>query len=206
MSVQAPVGIKIISVESLDVTMTDSAHLRQLCLMSQYNTWSNTRLYELVASLSDEERQRDLGAFFQSIQGTLNHLLLTDRIWLGRFATTTPHTFPALQAAKLIFECASLKEVLYPNFAELRSERSHTDQVIEQWMQALEPALLSLPMRYYNSARTIEREHPLWFGLTHFFNHQTHHRSQATTLLSQLGYDYGITDVLAMYDRASDRL
>lgn len=184
--------------------MPDSAHLKQFLLMSQYNSWVNERLYELVASLPDGERQRDLGAFFQSIQGTLNHLLLTDRLWLGRFATSTPYTFSTLQEATLMFECESLKQVLYPNFAELRSERSHTDRIIEQWMQALLPEMLSVPMRYYNNARTIEREHSLWFGLTHFFNHQTHHRSQATTLLAQLGHAYGTTDVLALYELASD--
>ena len=72
-------------------------------------------------------------------------------------------------------------------------------------MQALEPDQLSAPVRYQNFARTIDREHALWFGLTHFFNHQTHHRSQATTMLYQLGQDFGVTDFLAMYDFAKDQ-
>jgi uncharacterized damage-inducible protein DinB len=31
--------------------------------------------------------------------------------------------------------------------------------------------------------------------VTHMFNHQTHHRGQLTTLLSQMGIDPGVTDI-----------
>ena len=52
---------------------------------AHYNTWMNERLYALSATLPDAERKRDRGAFFRSVHGTLNHLLLADRVWLGRF-------------------------------------------------------------------------------------------------------------------------
>jgi uncharacterized damage-inducible protein DinB len=185
-------------------TMPESTHLSQFRLLSRYNSWVNERIYDLAASLSEEERQRHLGAFFGSVQGTLNHLLLSDRIWLGRFATSTCYTFQSLQSAKLVFEYQSLGETLYADFTELRSGRNETDKVIEEWMHELQPEMLSTPMRYLNIARKIEREHSLWFALTHFFNHQTHHRSQVTTLLQQLGRDYGVTDFLAMYELAKD--
>jgi uncharacterized damage-inducible protein DinB len=185
--------------------MSDSPHLSQFRLLAQYNSWSNDRLYTLAASLSEAERQRDFGAFFGSIHGTLSHLLLTDRVWLGRFATGTPCTFPALQTAKLVFDCTSLSQILYPDFADLHPERLETDRAIEQWMQELEPDQLSVQIRYQTFAR-VDREHSLWFGLTHFFNHQTHHRSQATTILHQLGKDYGVTDFLAIYKFAKEQV
>lgn len=103
-----------------------------------------------------------------------------------------------------MFQFESLSQILYTDFAELQHERSETDRVIEAWMQELEPEMLSTRVYYCNPTRGIEREHSLWFGLTHFFNHQTHHRSQVTTLLHQLGRDYGLTDFLAMYDIARE--
>jgi uncharacterized damage-inducible protein DinB len=184
--------------------MSESTHLNQFRLMSQYNSWVNNHIYDLAGTLSEEERKRNLGAFFQSIHGTLNHLLLADRAWLGRFATGTCYTFPSLQEAKLLFEYESLAQELYADFTELRHERSQTDEVIEKWMQELEPEMLSARLSYRNIRRGIEREHSLWFGLAHFFNHQTHHRSQVTTLFQQLGQDYGVTDFLAMYELAKD--
>lgn len=184
--------------------MSDSAHLSQFRLFARYNSWVNTRIYDLVQSLPDEERKRDLGAFFHSIHGTLNHLLLSDRAWLGRFSTGAGHTFRAFQDAKLIFEFESLSQILYSDFEELRRERSQTDAVIEQWMQELQPEMLISRVHYSNPARKTEREHSLWFGLMTFFNHQTHHRGQITTLLHQLGQDYGMMDFLAMYNLARD--
>lgn len=103
-----------------------------------------------------------------------------------------------------MFKFESLAQILYADFADLYQERSETDRVIENWMQELEPEMLSTRVHYSNPSRGIEREHSLWFGLTHFFNHQTHHRSQVTTLLHQLGRDYGMTDFLAMYDFAKE--
>src|SRR5438094_2577914 len=50
--------------------------------MARYNRLMNERLYAVAGKLSDEERRRDLGAFFRSVHGTLNHLLLADRAWL----------------------------------------------------------------------------------------------------------------------------
>jgi uncharacterized damage-inducible protein DinB len=183
---------------------TESTHLNQFRLMSQYNSWSNSKLYDLVATLTEEERQHNFGAFFKSIHGTLNHILLGDRAWLGRFAMATSYTFHALQDAQLVFEFESLAQILYADFSELRHERTETDQVIERWMQELEPEMLSARVYYSNPARGIEREHSLWFGLTHLFNHQTHHRSQVTTLLHQMGHDYGVTDLIALYDVAKE--
>jgi uncharacterized damage-inducible protein DinB len=38
----------------------------------------------------------------------------------------------------------------------------------------------------------------MWWAVTHFFNHQAHHRGQVTTLLKQAGYEPGVTDLIAM--------
>jgi uncharacterized damage-inducible protein DinB len=55
-------------------------------VMARYNRWMNEKLYGVAEKLSDEERKKDRGAFFGSIHRTFNHLLLADRVWLGRFA------------------------------------------------------------------------------------------------------------------------
>src|ERR1700687_1856388 len=56
-----------------------------------YNRWANARLYEAALALDDTEYRRNVGAFFKSMHGTLNHLLLTDRIWLKRLTGTGEH-------------------------------------------------------------------------------------------------------------------
>jgi len=153
--------------------------------MARYNQWMNQRLYELCAALADEQRKQDLGAFFKSIHGTLNHILVADRIWMGRF-TGIPST------------CTALDQELYSDFAELRQARAVEDHGIVAWADALTDEQLSGNLSYMSLVNPQPRAYPLWFVVSHFFNHQTHHRGQITTLLMQLGVDPGITDLIML--------
>ncbi len=153
--------------------------------MARYNRWMNGRLYECCARLTDAQRKEDVGAFFKSIHGTLNHLLVADRLWLGRF-TGAP------------FAVASLDAQLYSGFDELRHERALTDEAISSWVASLTEESLAGDLHYTTMVNPAPRTRPLWFAATHFFNHQTHHRGQLTTLLSQRGIDPGVTDLLGL--------
>jgi len=151
--------------------------------MARYNRAMNERLYECSARLTDAERKEDVRAFFKSIHGTLNHLLLGDRIWMGRF-TGRP------------FAPASLDQELYADFDELRRERGKTDEAIDAWAAALSEREIAGTLRYTSIVNPQPRETPMGFAIAHFFNHQTHHRGQVTTLLFQRGIDPGVTDFL----------
>ncbi len=152
--------------------------------MAAYNRSMNERLYEICAQLTDTERKRDASAFFKSIHGTLNHLLLGDRLWLGRFTTQS-------------FEVCPLDTELYADFDELRKQRSITDATIIAWVETLPPDKLQSTFEYALVGSGKQNARPLWFAITHFFNHQTHHRGQLTTLLSQQSIDPGSTDLIA---------
>lgn len=152
--------------------------------MARYNQWMNRKLYEAVGTLSDEERKADLGLFFHSIHGTLNHLMVADRIWLGRF---TGSPFPA----------KSLDQELFADFNELRKERDATDTQIIEWAQQL--ATMPVPERLpYTSLMGEQRDVDFGRAIIHCFNHQTHHRGQITAALSRLGTDLGVTDLIFM--------
>src|SRR5262245_42404082 len=114
---------------------------------ARYNTWMNEKLYAVVAELSDDERKRDLGAFFRSVHGTLNHLLLTDRVWLGRF-TGDRAVATSLDADGRPIEVRGLGQELYADFAVLRRERARTDAAIGAWVDTLDEARLAAPLRY----------------------------------------------------------
>jgi uncharacterized damage-inducible protein DinB len=160
-------------------------------MMARYNRWMNERLYGLCAGLSDEDRKRDRGAFFGSIHGTLNHILVGDRIWLGRFLARP-------------FAVKSLDQELYSGFDELRAERERTDREISTWASSLAEEQLTGTLRYVSVTNPAQHADPLWVLVVHFFNHQTHHRGQLTTLLSQMGIDPGVTDLIRLPDRSAD--
>lgn len=158
-------------------------HIEQAKDMAAYNQWMNSRLFSACSELADVERRKDRGAFFKSIHGTLNHLLLADKIWLGRFLGTP-------------IQVNGLDQELYHDFAELRHAREATDRDILQWVDSLTNEILAGSLRYTSVVNPKPREYEFWLAVTHFFNHQTHHRGQLTTLLSQCGKDYGVTDLI----------
>lgn len=155
-------------------------------LLADYNAWMNERLYAVCATLSDEERKRDRGAFFKSIHGTLNHILWGDRAWMTRFT------------GKQYGQFSPPGQDLYADFEELRSARVEMDAEISAWAATLTDEILNAPYTFVSQLYKVTRVQPLWAYATHLFNHQTHHRGQLTTLLSQLGIDPGITDIPMM--------
>ena len=173
--------------------------IAQFKTLARYNTWMNHAVYDTCASLSDGERKRDLHAFFGSIHRTLNHLLLTDRVQLGRFIGA--QRTRSFDASGREIQIRSLDQELYPDFATLRGEREETDAMIEAWTASNEitAEFLARDMEYDAMSAPGCFSVPMWIAVTHFFNHQTHHRGQITTLLSQLGRDPGVTDLMALH-------
>jgi uncharacterized damage-inducible protein DinB len=154
-------------------------------LLARYNAWMNDKLYAACATLSDEERKRDRGAFFHSIHSTLNHLLLADSIWMGRF-----------QGQPFAFR--SLDQELCANFDELRARRTELDERIQHWAAGLTDAALEANLQFTSAITKRSHAPVLWKVVAHFFNHQTHHRGQLTALLSQARIDYGVTDLFLL--------
>lgn len=167
-----------------------------ICLMAKYNEWMNAKLYEAAMRLPDEELATDRKAFFGSILGTLNHLVVGDTIWLQHFATH-PASFPALERVRNLPAPASLDQLIHADVRSLAKHRSALDQVITEWAHSIAEHDLDQVLHYANTKGAVAERN--FFGLVmHFFNHQTHHRGQATTLLSQAGVDIGVTDLLVL--------
>lgn len=156
--------------------------------MARYNRWMNERVYACCGELSDSERKKDRGAFFKSIHATLNHILLGDLIWMGRFKGEPFTGFTGLD------------DELYPDFVELQQARKRTDAEILEFVDALQPSRIAGELHFTTVVNPAPRCVPFWFALMHFFNHQTHHRGQVTTLLSQCGIDPGVTDLMWLPD------
>lgn len=172
---------------------------KHFTLLAEYNAWMNQKLYETVAELSAEERSANRGAFFGSVHGTLNHLMVADRTWLQRFAQSFA-TPTALEWVAQLPRPTALDQILFTDFQEMRAHREALDASIKEWVDSLSQADLERTLNY-SSMKGIAVSQPFSGVLLHFFNHQTHHRGQITTLLSQMGKDVGATDLLLLVPR-----
>jgi len=142
-------------------------------MFAHYNAWANSRLYETAARLSSEQYRADRGAFFKSVHGTLNHLLVTDRIWMHRFTGEgdAPNRLDA---------------ILFETFGELRAAREAEDRRILGFVEGLDDRRIEGTIKYRRVSSPEEFEQALAPALAHWFNHQTHHRGQVHALLTGL--------------------
>ncbi|MES2902468.1 MAG: DinB family protein [Pseudomonadota bacterium] len=164
-----------------------------IVLLASYNVSMNEKLYAAAATLPQEALIADRGAFFGSILGTLNHIVAGDTIWLRRF-TAHPSSLLALKDMAGIPVPSSLADRYSDDLLALLEHRRRLDSIIVALATELRDSDLEAPLLYKNSRGEFQKS----FGslLLHLFNHQTHHRGQVTTLLSQSGVDIGITDLV----------
>ena len=163
-------------------------------LLAQYNQWMHENIYSAASTLDRSELTADRGAFFKSVIGTLNHLMIGDTIWLKRFAQHLD-TARSLGYVRGLETPRALDEILYEDLEAYHRARQKLDGVIIDFAAELTDEVIESTLHYRNIAGHQKRKH---FGqvLLHFFNHQTHHRGQVTTRLSQAGADVGVTDLL----------
>lgn len=160
-------------------------------MLALYNRWANERLYRAAAALSEADWLADHGAFFRSLSGTLNHLLVTDRIWLRRFTGDGPVQ-------------TRLDEILADDRATLAALRSAEDARIIGFIAGLDESGIARPITYGPLTAAGSFTQPLHALLAHLFNHQTHHRGQATALLTRIGGRDACESLdLAVFQRAS---
>lgn len=164
-------------------------------LLAEYNQAMNGKLYDAAGQLSAEQLNEDKGAFFGSLMGTMNHIVAGDTIWLQRFCTH-PTSFRALLPVRQMLAPGGLRATFSTDLAALSVQRSKLDAVIVDWVAELANGDLEHVLHYKNT-KGVPSQKRFSSVVLHFFNHQTHHRGQASTLLSQAGVDLGVTDLLA---------
>lgn len=167
--------------------MIDAAYI---ATMARYNSWQNESLYGAAATLDDDVRRADRGAFFGSIHGTLNHILWGDRMWMHRFAGTPEPTCGIAESPAMTAD-----------WDILCADRRAFDTVIEDWAAALDPAWLAGDLTWYSVAVKREITGPKALLVAHMFNHQTHHRGQVHAMLTAAGARPDNTDLMLLASR-----
>ena len=164
-------------------------------LMADYNLRMNDQVYAASSKLDAEKLRADDGAFFGSVLGTLNHILVGDLLWLSRFALHSDR-YQSLNSLSALPKPKALDETLYPELDLLVKARKFVDKTIRQWLdEEIRADDFNRSLVYANS-KGVVCERDFCELLSHFFNHQTHHRGQISTLLHQQNIDVGVTDLL----------
>jgi uncharacterized damage-inducible protein DinB len=155
----------------------------QLELMAEYHAWATKRLVAVVARLPDDIYRKPSGLFFDSIHGTMNHLLLTDaQIWFPRFAESRSASFP-------------LDAEIEPDRTTLATRLVDAAALWSAYVDTVDDRTLDGDLSY-TTTKGEQRTLPLAATLLHVFNHATHHRGQVTAAISGAGFEFGSLDLL----------
>ena len=142
-------------------------------LLANYNKWANEKIITSCKKLTETEYMKDRGAFFSSIHGTLNHLLVVDRAFVA-YIEEKNHGLK------------SLDQILYENLFQLEEARIKEDKRLVDLVNNLSEESIHKEITY-NGFETGKTTHTINTILLSMFNHQTHHRGQIHNMLSQAG-------------------
>lgn len=156
--------------------------------MARYNAWQNRQLSALLEPMSEAELTKDRGAFFGSIQNTVNHLLWGDLIWMSRFNPADPAPGVGIEGSV----------DLCPTIADWSARRFRCDGRIRLWADRLGQLDLTGNLSWYSGSLGRHAVKPLALCITHFFNHQTHHRGQVHAMLTGAGFAAPVSDLFAL--------
>ena len=160
-------------------TLVNPAFVRT---MAAYNAEMNRRLYDAAARIPDAARRQDRRAFWGSLHGTLCHLVWGDQMWMSRFDDWAKPNVTQKQSPTLV-----------EDFDELRRLRVDADEKISAWAARVTDDWLAQDQVWFSASVQKELRQPRGFLVTHFFNHQTHHRGQAHALITACGEKTGDT-------------
>lgn len=159
-------------------------------IMARYGAWQNASLITAAASLDEEARAANRGAFFGSIALTLNHLLWGDRLWMSRFAGTPEPARPSIPES--MHETGSWDEYV--------AARRSMDAATLDWTAGVHDAWFDGDLSWWSGAAGREVTKPKSVLIVHFFNHGTHHRGQVHAMLTAAGAIPDDTDLFLMPD------
>lgn len=142
-------------------------------MMAKYNAWANERLYRMATALPEQLYRQDVGVYFKSLHGTLNHLLVADRIWMRRLTNEGSHP-------------NKLDAIVFDDLPSLTEARRKEDERIIHFVNGIAESGFEEILDYRTLNGTPHRQTRAEI-LAHFFNHQTHHRGQAHAILTVVG-------------------
>lgn len=174
-------------------------------LIASYNALMNKKICDSISTTSENILWENKKAFFDSILGTLNHLIVGDLIWLNRLNQhpSYPIGFKALESLKDFPLPTKLTQILYVDKQSFSTDRQALDQMLIRFIEESNESDYSKILSYTNTNKdTFNKSFSML--VQHLFNHQTHHRGQVTTLLAQIDIDIGETDLLMLIPNVDD--
>lgn len=142
-------------------------------VQADYQLWANDRLFAALGRVESNLLMSSQGLFFDSIQGTVDHLLLVNRLWFSR-----------LRGESIAVDFTTLT---YPDWNRLIETTQEEARELQLWLEGCDDEFFELQLTYVTTKGEPQQ---MWIRdvLTHMMTHQVHHRGQISAVITRLGY------------------
>jgi uncharacterized damage-inducible protein DinB len=166
-------------------------------LLSKYNAQTNAEMIGILEQLTAEQIAADVHSYYGSILGLLNHILVSDVLWLKRFCKQFPEV--AVIKPKLpTFKMEGWKDIIWPSLAALKPIQTAVDEAMQQACELLSEKQYNSVMEYKNwDGKDLQKVS--WLVFLQMFNHQTHHRGQIALILDQMSVDNDYSGIIGKF-------
>jgi uncharacterized damage-inducible protein DinB len=160
--------------------------------LARYNERVNQQMYEVLSVLTGRARNQEVGSWFGSIHGIMNHIIICDFNWLKRYRALSPES-PVLTDPRLDPPNLSWEHNLHDSFTGLRKDRTIVDERIRAWFEEFPTARYDEVFEYQDSVGN-NRQATAGAAFEFLFLHQTHHRGQISQILDNMGLAHSFAD------------
>ncbi len=163
-------------------------------LLAEYNIQANHDMIQILDQMPPAKIALDVGAYYKSFLGILNHVLLSNLYWIRRLAKFLPELGPILQDIPDV-QPKTPKDIIWSTLDALKPVLTKVDDQLKRLVQLLSEQKYSELIKY-TSSKGGERTMIVWQILLHLFNHHTHNRGQIAVLLDQMGIENDYSSIL----------
>lgn len=156
-----------------------------LAAMAAYNAKAFDALLALLSASPSRLRSKDVGVYFQSIDGITEHMAWAQALWLQRFAGFGRYTCfdESPIVAKPLDE---LKAELKGDSGRISALLRDTSALLERFIRELPEEDFARRVRYRTTGGD-ELERTFWHAIMQVLNHGTHHRGEISAILDMNG-------------------
>jgi uncharacterized damage-inducible protein DinB len=136
------------------------------------------------------------GYFFKELPDLLEHLFVSDMMWLKAFMEIEDY---GLSIVEEVSEIPKYGERVFKTYDEYVKYRVILDDFIIKYVERTEEDLFEKTVsRVSRSGERFERK--VSKALVHFFNHQTHHRGQVSNILDNMKIENNYSNMIFLQE------
>lgn len=163
-------------------------------LLAEYNLQTNHAMLQILEKLPPEKLTTDVGSYYKSILGILNHMLGANINWIRRISGLIPELEKIRSGLPEVSYGSSL---IWVTLDDLKKVLTEMDIRLKKMVELIPEAKFSERLAF-TTFKGEKMDKSTYHMLLQVFNHQTHNRGMIAALLDQMGIENDYSNIIAL--------